>query len=79
MAKVQIDDTLFVDLIKYHLAGLQTQDIANRIAAALNVKMEAMHRRDLYTKSKTAQTAEDRDAARQTYLDAAGIHSDFRW
>lgn len=80
MAKsVQIDESTFADLLKYHLGGIHTPEIADRIEKALTTKLEAMHRRDLYTKSKTGDTAEDRETARKAYLDTVGIHSNFRW
>lgn len=41
--------------------------------------MNAMVERELYTKSKTAQTEEEREKARQEYLDKRGIQKDFRW
>ena len=42
-------------------------------------KLEAMIRRDSYTKYKTAPTEEEREKARQEYLDKVGMHRDFRW
>ena len=79
MAKVQIDESLFVDLIKYHVGGIQTPEISKRIEMAINAKLDAIRRRDLYTKSKTGDTSEDRETARKAYLDTVGIRSDFRW
>lgn len=38
-----------------------------------------MGNHDTYTKSKTASTEEEREEARQDYLDAVGMHPDFRW
>ena len=35
--------------------------------------------REHYTNYKTASTEEEREKARQKYLDKKGIHSDFRW
>lgn len=42
-------------------------------------KVEAQVRHDLYTKSKIDPSASEREAARQQYLDRAGITQDFRW
>ena len=39
----------------------------------------AMVERELYTRSKTAPTEEEREKARQEYLDRRGIPEDFRW
>ena len=41
--------------------------------------MNAMAERELYTKSKTAPSEEEREKARQEYLDRRGIQADFRW
>jgi hypothetical protein len=34
---------------------------------------------EIYSKSKTASTEEEREKSRQEYLDRVGIHPDFRW
>lgn len=75
---VQIDLGLFNDLCRYHLFG-QTDETARRIYQGLSDKLDAMARRDLYTQSKTAEDPADREKARQAYLDAIGMHPDFRW
>lgn len=75
---VQIDLSLFNDLCRYHLFG-QTDGTAKRIYQGLSDKLDAMARRDLYTQSKTAEDPADREKARQAYLDAIGMHPDFRW
>ena len=41
--------------------------------------MKTMVERELYTKSKTAPTEEEREQARQEYLDRRGIQASFRW
>lgn len=79
MAKYQIPEALLADLIKFHLCGIHTPEITDRIEKALTAKLDALHRRDLYTKSKIGDTAEDRETARKAYLDTVGIRSDFRW
>ena len=45
----------------------------------LEEKLEAMVRRDLYTKYKPAPTEEEREKARQEYLEKVGMHRSFRW
>ena len=79
MAKVQIDEQLFVDLLKYHLWNLDDDEIAVRIQRGLQAKVDAIIRRGYYTDSKTAPTAEERERARQAYLDEIGMFEDFRW
>ena len=52
-----------------------TEEVKN----GLEQKMNAMVERELYTRSKTAPTEEEREKARQEYLDRRGIPEDFRW
>ena len=77
MKNVQISEELFFALLKYHL--LKMDDVLPEIKKGLEEKLEAIVRRDLYTKYKTAQTEEEREKARQEYLDKVGMHRDFRW
>lgn len=77
MKTVQIDETLFLELVKYHL--LDYYDHENTIRQGLQTKFDSMVRRDLYTKMKTATTDEEREQARREYLDKIGIPADFRW
>ena len=49
------------------------------IKKGLEEKLEAMVKRDLYTKYKTAPTEEERENARQEYLEKVGMHRSFRW
>ena len=76
---VQIPEALFIDLLKYHLWSLDDDEIAARIQRGLQDKMDAITRRRYYTDSKTAPTAEERERARQAYLDEIGMQDDFRW
>ena len=74
---MQITEELFIALLKYHL--VQIDDVLPEIKKGLEEKLEAMVRRDLYTKYKTAQTEEEREKARQEYLKKVGMHRSFRW
>ena len=74
---VQIPEGLFVELMKYHVLGIE--DSLPKIKNGLEQKYEAMMRRELYTKSKTAETESEREEARKAYLDKVGMHRDFRW
>ena len=62
MKNVQIPYELFVDLVLYHLNGL-----------------DAMLNRQLYSQYKTAPTEEQREQARQEYLDRRGVPQSYRW
>ena len=79
MSKVQIEESLFFDLVRFHLGELQDKGTLDRIREGLEVKLGALARRKLYTDSKTATTPEEREMARKKYLDEAGIAESFRW
>lgn len=75
--EIRLPESLFRALLCYHLAGME--EYAPVIQEGLNAKLEALVTHDLYTKSKTAKSPEEREAARQAYLDKRGISKDFRW
>ena len=77
LKNIQISEELFVALVKYHL--LEMDDVLPKIKKGLEKKFEAMVKRDLYTKYKTAPTEEEREKARQEYLEKVGMHRSFRW
>jgi hypothetical protein len=77
MKNIQISEQLFFALLKYHLMDME--DVLPEIRKGLEMKMEAMVKRELYTKYKTAPTERERENARQEYLDKVGVHRDFRW
>ena len=74
---VQISNELFMDLIRYHL--LDFTENGAEIRKGLERKLNAMSDRELYKKYKTAETEEEREEARQKYLDSRGIPESFRW
>ena len=74
---MQITEELFIALLKYHL--VQIDDVLPEIKKGLEEKLEAMVKRDLYTKYKTAPTEEEREKARRGYLEKVGMHRSFRW
>ena len=74
---VTIPEELFIDLVKYFLADIRWDE--DRIRSRLQEKLEAMVKRELYTRYKTAGTPEEREKARQEYLEKAGIPENFRW
>lgn len=77
MKSVQIPEDLFCDLYLYHVIGID--EPGARIKAALEQKMEALKRHDLYTKYRTSENEAHREEARQQYLDSAEILRNFRW
>lgn len=77
MKQVQISDDLFLLLIKYHI--LECHNDEEKIVKMLKEKYDSIVNRNLYTRYKTAPTEEEKEKARQEYLDRKGIHSSFRW
>ena len=77
MKQVQIPQKLFVQLIYYHL--MEDDSYIDEIRIGLEKKLDALVLRELYGKSKTALTEEEREKARQEYLDRRGIPNSFRW
>ena len=49
------------------------------IKKGIEQKLNAISRRSYYTEYKTANTDEAKEQARQKYLDAVGMHKDFRY
>lgn len=85
MKNMQIPESMFVDVVRlisalddYELDE-STDSIKKRLEIAINTKIEAMERRNTYTTYKTADTDAEREAARQKYLELAGVHPDWRW
>ena len=77
MKNVQIPEELFMKLLKYHF--LDVEEIQPEIKKGLMDKMDAMVMRELYSRYKTAPTEEEKEKARQEYLDKRGVLGDFRW
>lgn len=75
-SQVQIPKDLLLALFQYHLAG--NEEYLPEIEKALMEKLDSMVKRQLYTTFKTAPTEEEREKARQEYLDKCGMHEDFR-
>ena len=77
MENVLIPYDLFVDLVLYHLNG--ANDFEEEIQQGLEQKLDAMLNRQLYSQYKTAPTEEQREQARQEYLDRRGVPQSYRW
>ena len=57
----------------------RNEEYLSEIEKALMEKLDSMVKRQLYTTFKTAPTEEEREKARQEYLDKCGMHENFRW
>lgn len=76
---VQIDKKLFMDLVKYHVYGFVDEETEECFKQKLKDKLDTLLKRELYTKSKTAKTEEEREQARKEYLDLIGMKDSFRY
>ena len=77
MKSVQIPYDLFIDLAMYHLRG--EDDFEEEIRQGLEQKLDAMLNRQLYSRYKTAPNEEEREQARQEYLDRRRVPQSYRW
>jgi len=77
MKNIQVSEDLFFALLKYHLIG--NEESLSEIKKGLEIKLDAMVRRQIYTQYKTAPTEEEREEARKEYIDKRGIPESFRW
>lgn len=77
MKNIQIPYDLFVALVQYHL--MENDDCIDIIRQGLEKKLDSLVLHDIYAKSKTALTEEEREKARQEYLDRRGVRDSFRW
>ena len=85
MKKIQITQELFVKILKYfygeefELDDDELCELYREIKSGIDKKLDAISRRSYYTEYKTADTDEAKEKARQNYLDAVGMHRDFRY
>ena len=77
MKQVQISEDLFLSLIKYHI--LEYYNDKEKIVKELQQKLDTIINRNLYIQYKTSSSEEEKEKARQEYLNRKGIHSSFRW
>lgn len=75
--QIQIPETLFLMLCQKHIFENDSYDDA--IEKALTDKITRMIEHNDYSIYKTAKTEEEREKARQRYLESKGIPKDFRW
>ena len=85
MKKIQITQNLFVKILKYfyseefELDDDELCELYRDIKKDIDQKLDAISKRSYYTEYKTADTDEAQEKARQKYLDAVGMHKDFRY
>ena len=83
MANIQIPESLFYDILRYYLITSEgkevPEELGKRVFDGLCDKVQKITDRELYTTYKTAPTEEEKEKARQEYLDRKGIPESFRW
>lgn len=83
MANIQIPESLFYDILRYYLIASKgaevPEELDKRVFNGLSDKVQKIADRELYTLYKTAPTKEEKEKARQKYLDSKGIPESFRW
>ena len=83
MANIQIPESLFYDILRYYLIASKGEEVPEkldkRVFNGLSDKVQKIADRELYTLYKTAPTEEEKEKARQEYLDRKGIPESFRW
>ena len=80
MAKnIQISQETFLNLIKYFCLDDSSVELYNSLKSDLEAKLDKIIAHETYSQYKTADSPEDREKARQQYLELKGIHKDFRW
>lgn len=77
---VQISEELFMDLCRVILGGVDDPETVSRASRGLHDKLDRMVARDLYsTMHDPLKSPQEREKARQDYLDTRGIPDSFRW
>ena len=78
--QIQIPEELFLDLCRVILGGTDDPEISDRTAKGLKDKLDRMVARDLYkAMHDPLKSPQEREKARQDYLDSKGIPTSFRW
>lgn len=77
---VQISEELFLDLCRVLIGGIDSPATVDRATQGLREKLDRIVARELYTTMHdTTKSPQEREEARQAYLDSRGIHHSFRW
>lgn len=77
---VQISEELFMDLCRVVLGGVDDPETVYRASRGLHDKLDRIVARGLYsTMHDPSKSPQERETARQDYLDSRGIPNSFRW
>ena len=76
---VQIPYETFIGLLKYFSLEIHDQALYDALQGDLEAKLDALIKHETYSKSKTAESPQEREEARRKYLDMVGMRDSFRW
>lgn len=77
---VQVPEELFMDLCRVILGGTDDPEIVSRASSGLQDKLNRVVAHKLYeTMHDPSKSPQERERARQDYLDSRGIPDSFRW
>lgn len=78
--QIQISESLFSLMTTFCLLeDFRTEENYQTIKKGIYDKIDRMQDHELYTKYKCAPTPEQKEKARQEYLERKGIPKNFRW
>lgn len=76
---VKIDLQTFIRLIRYFTLNDHSNELYEAIKRDIDHKADKLYRHELYSQSKTAESEQEREQARQKYLDEIGMKDSFRY
>lgn len=76
---VKIDLQTFIKLIRYFTLDDHSNELYEEIKRDIDSKADKLYRHELYSQSKTADSEQEREQARQKYLDEIGMRDSFRY
>lgn len=76
---VKIEFKTFIALVRYFCLDDHSEALYGEIKGLLEDKIDNLTKHQLYTQSKTAETEQEREKARQEYLNIIGMKDSFRW
>lgn len=77
--RVSIPEEWFNDMFRYLYADIDDPQLLSKIRTGFDQYMDNQISRELYSKYQTDPSEEEREKARQWYLERKGISTSFRW
>ncbi|MDD5888981.1 MAG: complexin-2 [bacterium] len=76
---VKIDLQTFIKLMRYFTLDDHSNELYEEIKRDIDSKTDKLYRHELYSQAKTADSEQEREQARQKYLDEIGMRDSFRY